>query len=206
MKIQDSSDLLSEGPAELIDRPLAEYAALLRGTGELRSEHLDAVDYALRHKVVRLLARAAGEEELEATYEEMRRLVPVAKETELAAWVPRWRAFADLLEARLAALTTRDVEGARRLAHAAGILALVEEEPGLTQAEICRHLKLKPANLSRILGVLEAHELIERRSTGRERRVHPGRLAGAPPAAPAEPSPPVEDELPRGMAFLFKVA
>jgi hypothetical protein len=183
MAVHDPSHLLAEGPRQLLDRSLEDYAALLRQAGELRPEHLEAVDYALRHTVVRLLARAAAEEELEAAYEDLRRLVPVAREAELGDWVARWRAFADLLAARLAAVAAQDPAKARTLAHAEAILALVAREPGLTQAEIGERLDLKPANLSRVLGVLEAHELIERRRVGREKRVHFGRLAPRPPDA-----------------------
>lgn len=185
MKLQNPSDLLAAGPAELLERPLEEYVAALRKWQELRRDHLEAMDYVFRHTVVRLLVRAAPEAELAAAYGSLRRLVPVAREAELAEWLPRWRAFADLLDARRAALAAQDPAAARRLAHSGSILELVEEEAGLTQAEIGDRLHLKPANLSRILGVLEAHELIERRSVGREKRVHPGRLATPPGASGA---------------------
>lgn len=176
-KLQNPSDLLAAGPAELLERPLADYAALLRTDQELRRDHLEVVDYVLRHTVVRLLVRAAPEEELTGVYGDLRRLVPVAREPELADWLPRWRAFADLLDARRAALAAQDPAAAVRLAHSGAILELVEAEQGLTQVEIAARLGLKAANLSRILGVLEAHELIERRTVGREKRVHLGRLA-----------------------------
>ncbi len=178
---------------------------MLRQTGDLRREHLEAIDYVLRHTVIRLLVRAAGEEELEAAHEELRRLVPIALEPKLAAWVPRWRGLADLLEARLAVLSARDVESARRMAHAAEILALVASKPGWTQTKICDRLKLGAANLSRILGILEAHELVERRSVGRERRVHLGRLAGLFSEKAVQPSA-GEAEVQRGVTYFFAAA
>ena len=178
-KLQNPSDLLAAGPAELLERPLAEFAVLLRRRQDLRRDHLAAMDYVFRHTVVRLLVRAAPEAELAEAYGALRRLVPVAREAELAEWLPRWRAFADLLDARRAALAAQDPATALRLAHAGSILDLVEEQTGLTQAEMAGTLGLKPANLSRILGILEAHELVERRSVGREKRIHPGRLAAA---------------------------
>jgi hypothetical protein len=214
--LQHSSDLLAAGPAELLDRPLDDYAAVLRQSDELHRDHLAAIDYALRHTVVRLLVRAAPEAELSEAYGALRRLVPVAREAELADWVPRWRAFADLLDARRAALAAQDPEAARRLMHSGSILDLVESDPGLTQAEIAQRLGLKPANLSRILGVLEAHELIERRSTGREKRVHPGRLAvaagraavGGPADQRSAADGPVaaESEVRRGRSYLYQPA
>lgn len=177
MNVQDLSFLLSQGPAELLDRPLEDYAALLRQAVDLEPDHLEAVDYALRHTVVRLLVRAAGEEEMEAAYDALRRMVPVARASELAEWIPRWRAFADLLDTRLGILASREPGLALRFAHAEPILHLVADAPGLTQVEIGERLELKPANLSRVLGVLEAHEMIERRRVGREKRVYLGRLA-----------------------------
>lgn len=213
--VQDSSadrklvDLAAEGPAELLERSIEDYGRLLlEVSSDLGPEHVDAIDYALRHTVVRLLVRAAGEEELADAYDGLRRLVPVEREDELAEWVPRWRAFADLLDARLAALAARDSDRVPGLLHAREILDLVANEPGLTQAEICERLKLKPANLSRILGVLEAHEMIERRTVGREKRVHPGRLASGGEGLPrivaeAVPAAPESEEVARTIYYLY---
>jgi Winged helix-turn-helix DNA-binding len=201
MTVQDLSFLLAEGPLQLLERPLAEYGRLLREAESLPAESVEAVDYAACHMVVRLLVRAAGDEELVAAYDDLRRLAPVSRETELASWIPRWRGFADLLDTRLAMLSTRDPEVVLRRAHAPAILELVQREPGLTQAEVGQRLGLKPANLSRILGMLEAHELIERRNLGRERRLHPGRLAPA-----AAPTAARGGELQRGSFFLCRQA
>ena len=178
MIIQNPSVLLSEGPAELLERTLTEYADLLAQASKLGRRHLEAVDFALLHHVERLMSRSPEEEELQSAYGELRGMVPVEREEELADWKLRWRAFADLVDARLGALARRQegVEGALRYAHADRVLSLVASRPGLTQVEIGDELELKPANLSRILGVLEAHELIERRAVGRVKRVHPGRL------------------------------
>lgn len=202
-------DLAAEGPTELLERSIEDYGRLLlEVSSDLRPEHVDALDYALRHTVVRLLVRAAGEGELSDAYDALRRLVPVEREDELAAWVPRWRAFADLLDARLAALAARDSDRVPGLLHAREILDLVANEPGLTQAEICERLELKPSNLSRILGVLEAHELIERRTVGREKRVHPGRLAGGAAGSPQVaneqvPATPESEEVAPTISYLY---
>lgn len=201
MTVQDISHLLAEGPAQLLARSLADYAVLLRSAAELAPEHLEAVDYALRNQVVRLLVRAADEQELEPAYDALRRMVPIEREAELARWETRWRAFADLLDARLAALVSAQPEAARRFAHAAEILALVGEEPGLTQAEVGERLGLKPANLSRVLGVLEAHELIERRRVGRNKEIQPGRLL--PRSASPERREPQVSEAPAAEGWDF---
>jgi aryl carrier-like protein len=178
MRFQDLSALAAAGPGELLERSLNDYVQLFRSVGEaFGSEHLEAVDYALRHTVIRLLVRRAGPEELSEAYDALRRLVPVEREAELESWLPRWRAFADVLDARLASLAAQQPQEALKLRHAGEIVELVVREPGLSQTELGKRMKLKPANLSRILAVLDAHEMIERRSEGREKRVHPGRLA-----------------------------
>lgn len=178
MTVLNASQLLADGPSQLLDRALDEYAAFLRQTEEVQREHGEAVDYAVRHTVVRLLVRGADEDELTQTYDSLRRLVPVSREPELREWSIRWRGMADLVDARLQSLAHRDVDKARSLLHVEDILAVVSSRPGLTQTEIAETLELSAANLSRILGVMEAHELIERRRVGREKRVHQGRLAG----------------------------
>lgn len=199
--------LAAEGAAELLDRSIGDYGRLLRETpGELRWEHVDALDYALRHTVVRLLVRAAERDELAAAYDALRRLVPVEREAELAEWMPRWRAYADLLDARLASLAARERSQALGLLHAREIVDLVAREPGLAQAEVGERLGLKPANLSRILGVLEAHEFIERRTAGREKRVHLGRLGGqavGPQEAQEAAAGDAEAAVARTITYLF---
>ncbi len=199
MSVWNHSQLLAEGPAGLLERPLADFAALLREPGEIGTEHAERIDYVLRHTVVRLLVRAAGEEELMGAHGDLRALVPVSREEELERWLPRWRALADVLEARLAVLRNRDMNAPKELLHGDRVLALVGSEPGLSQREIGRRLDFKPANLSRILGILEAHELIERRSVGREKQVHPGRLAeGLELAGSAEP------QVKRGVSYFYR--
>lgn len=102
MKGEDLSFLLTEDPAERLERSIEEYGELLRAAGELPAPVLDVVDRALRSRVLRLLAGPAEKAELQAAAAALRRLVPAARESELAVPLHRWRAFADLVEARLA--------------------------------------------------------------------------------------------------------
>ncbi|HJP00832.1 MAG TPA: MarR family transcriptional regulator, partial [Planctomycetota bacterium] len=70
---------------------------------------------------------------------------------------------------------------------------LVARERDLTQAKIGERLELKSANLSRILGVLEANEVIGRRKDGRSKRVALGpnapQTAQIPAGEPPGPRP-----------------
>lgn len=175
MKVHNGSALLAEGPAELLERPIREYRPLLRER-VLRPEVVEAVDYAIRHTVIRLLLRNADDSELEATNDAIRRLIPVSREQELHTWAVRWAAFADVLAGRLAARANQRPAEARQLAHAEEILNLLTDRTDLSQTEIAQELNLKEANLSRILGVLEANDLITRRVVGREKQVRLGPL------------------------------
>ncbi|MDY7095975.1 MAG: helix-turn-helix domain-containing protein [Acidobacteriota bacterium] len=225
MKLQNPSAILAAGPAQLLDQSLDDYADFFERAGnELAEPHLEAVDYALRHKIVRLLVRRAPREEHEALYDGLRTLVPVEQEDAWRDWCLRWRALADVLDARLGSLAAQEPEKARRLLHAPEILELVAAEPGLSQVEVGERLELKPANLSRILGVLEAHDLIERRNVGREKRVYLGFAAeddfstGSARSYPRQEAAAVFsevaegaggygaselEEMDRGMSFLF---
>lgn len=177
MILQNPSQLLREGPTELLDRSLFDYARALHGLEGLEDNHLEAVDYVVRHQTVRLLVKRASEDELAEAYDSIKSLVPVERERDWSRWHQRWNGIADVLDARLASLAAREPNTARGLAHADRILDLVRVRPDLSQNQIAEYLDLKPANLSRILGVLEAHELIERRTVGREKQVRLGFLA-----------------------------
>lgn len=183
MTLQDPSFLLREPPATLLERPVEDVRAVLWGEAPLQDRHLRAMDHVLRHHVLRLLVQRAPPAELEAAEDTIRRLWPSRRAADVAAWAPRWLAWADLLGSRRAVLREQDPARVRRLAHAAELLALVAREPGLSQVAIGERLALKAANLSRILNLLEANDLLVRREVGREKRVYP--LADAAPALPA---------------------
>jgi DNA-binding transcriptional ArsR family regulator len=189
----DLSFLLREGPGELLERRLDDYRTLLREAPEVRFEHLDTIDYAVRHWLIRLIVSNASSEELEDTYSTLRRLVPVAREEDLADWKKRWNAFADLLETRVAIRANQRPAQALKLAHAEDILVLIEDEPGILQSEIAERLGLKRANLSRILRVLEANELVDRRIVGREKQVYSPFLHDDVPSKPADRRFPFEN-------------
>jgi DNA-binding transcriptional ArsR family regulator len=169
--LQDPSFLLSEPPAVLTERPLSDVRALFWGAAEMDERHFEAVDHLLRDHALRALVQRAPDGELKALDSTIRRLFPKGWAERLGRWAHRWLAYADLLDARRGSLHAQDPERARKLAHAGRVLELVAAEPGLSQTELGERLDLKPANLSRILAVLEANELIERRMEGREKRI-----------------------------------
>lgn len=172
---QNHSALLAETPIRLFDRPLADFAVALR-SDEPSPELLTTIDFVLRHQVVRAISRDPARVNLDQIHDDLARLMPVRLEDKLPEETIRWRAFADLVDTKIGMLDSQEPETARQLLHAAQILDLVAENPGWTQTQIAEKLTLKPANLTRILGILEANELIERQSVGREKRVYLGRL------------------------------
>lgn len=172
---QNISAILAETPVRLLQRPLSDFTEVLREP-DLPPELLSKIDYALRHQVVRALSRTPEPADLETVYDGLRRLIPVEREDLLATEMKRWRAFADLVDTRLGMLDSLEPDTARRLLHADRILDFVAKHPGCSQTQIAAELELKAANFTRILGILEANELIERQAIGKEKRVHLGRL------------------------------
>jgi MarR family len=173
--LHNHSALLSETPVRLLERPLADFGAALRA-GEPSRELLATIDFVLRHQVARALSRDPGRVDFDELHDNLARVMPVKLEERLPEQTIRWRAFADLVSTRLGMLDTQEPETARSLLHAEEILAFVAQHPGCTQSEIREDRELKPANLTRILGILEANELVERQTVGREKRVYLGRL------------------------------
>jgi len=189
MTLHDPSELLARPTVDLVELPLASFRPLLLAESLPDDEALAALDLVLRLRVFRTLARASDVEALRAEYDDLQRLVPHRREADLNAaprfWATRWKTLANLVETAAEASVVRDPEKARRLAHSAEILRAVEADAGLSQTELGERVKLQPANLTRILAVLEANGLIERRAVGREKQVFPVR-----PSAPTTKSAP----------------
>jgi DNA-binding MarR family transcriptional regulator len=74
-------------------------------------------------------------------------------------------------------------------------------ETGIAQADIQDRLKLSKANLTRVLGLMEDHDLIERRKVGRDKQVFLGRRAQQKKATPVE-APTPKSEFRRGLTLL----
>ncbi|MGH8654865.1 MAG: MarR family transcriptional regulator [Gammaproteobacteria bacterium] len=57
------------------------------------------------------------------------------------------------------------------MAHCAEVLDRVDKQEGMSQVQLGDAMDLKPANISRILGILESNGLIRREAVGREKKV-----------------------------------
>ncbi len=184
-----SIDFLRQPAPTLLDTPVEEVAEALRGVA-LDEPTADAVDYVFRHQVVRLLQRRAGREALEPWVEVIRSASATARRALAGSdtpWAARWRAFAAILESRLAAMDAQDPVAVLGRAHVAEVLRTVRGRPGIPQHVLGDLLGLQKANLTRVLNLAEANELIERRTLGRENQLFVG--PNAPPEhAAAEPA------------------
>ncbi|WP_031251664.1 MarR family winged helix-turn-helix transcriptional regulator [Mesorhizobium sp. LSHC412B00] len=64
-----------------------------------------------------------------------------------------------------------------------GMLALIDERPGISAAELCRRLGMKSANMAPLLAELEERGLVERDDHAQDRRVQVLALTKAAKAA-----------------------
>lgn len=177
MKVQDHSILLRKGLNELLEAPLEELGQLVRSEAQSLTEaHLRVLDRLVSHVAVRALIRRDDDSGVEAARRGVARLLPPALEARWPRYADRWRAVADVLDARLEMRAARSEDEALSLKHANEIMEAIRHEPGVIQAKLGAALGLSPPNLSRILAVLESNELIERRRIGREKAIYPMKL------------------------------
>lgn len=200
----------------------AEPAALLQAVEKIDAwsdRHGEVLDYIYRYRLTRLLVYRAGTGELAELNDHLARVAHDLRREALAKltvdYHARWNGYRDILEHRLAALEdTRAGQIAGRYVHVAAILREVTTGGGLSQKQLQEKLDLGKANLSRILDLMEANELIHRRKVGRENQILPGINAGAAlsadqPTAPqvAEPANHYSVSAPkakRGSAYLLQ--
>lgn len=64
-----------------------------------------------------------------------------------------------------------------------GMLALIDERPGISAAELCRRLGMKSANMAPLLAELEERGLVERDDHAQDRRIQVLALTKAAKAA-----------------------
>ena len=83
----------------------------------------------------------------------------------------RWTGYMDILEDRLIALESPVPRSLLNKAHVRQILEIVAGEAAGSLASIRDALGLRPANLTRILKLMEANDLIVRRTEGRSKRI-----------------------------------
>ncbi|MGC8490124.1 MAG: MarR family transcriptional regulator [Syntrophobacteraceae bacterium] len=175
----ENLDLIHCVPERLAEE--ADLDQILQTVGAIRKweeRHGEVLDYIYRQQLIRLLTRRAPLDDLRALNDHLERMIhPRRLEAMRNVEKPygdRWAAYKDILESRLASLRSDAPFEVLEMGHVKEILELIGSGRASKQSEIKQRLGLKSANLTRILNVMEANDLIERRSEGREKLIFPG--------------------------------
>lgn len=143
--------------------------------------HAEALDNIYRLKIIRLLTRRAPVDDLIFFSEHLENMLHPSGREALRHlerhYFERWSAYKDILESRLASMRNLGPGKVLKMTHVSQILDLVLSGRVTRQAEIQKILGLKKANLTRVLNIMEANGLIERRAEGREKLIGPGEMA-----------------------------
>ncbi len=176
-------DLRHADPVRLLEDATAADLLEVAEAVEAWDESLaDVLDYVYRNRAARLLRADPRSRDMKEFVEHVR-LVTAGRRGQVLngfaqRYADRWLAYARVVDARIEARESRDSAAVRRQAHVNEILALVGARPGLAQTEIAAALHLSPQNLTRILAMLEANDLVIRRASGRKKQVWLGTQAG----------------------------
>ncbi len=176
-------DLINCAPEALAEStPLSDLMDSIQKIDHVNDRQAEVLDYIYRHRLVRLLRTVNRGEgatpKLEELYEHLDRVTHPRRLNQLnaleKAYGDRWIGYQDILEHRLAALMNQPSKWILERAHVKEILSFVLFEKSIKQKQIRGKLGLKPANLTRILAMMAANELINIHTRGREKIVNIG--------------------------------
>lgn len=174
-------------PARLVDTaaPNDVVDAVGRIDASMQFE-VEALDYVHQHWVLRALRERTDADHLQRlrTLADHLRLAAGTNEDVLDGFDPpfakQWRALAALVDHRIELTETQDVDEALQREHVRTILEVIGKHGSLaSQDQLLAHLgrrqiAMGKANLSRILKLLEATELIAREKIGQRNAIVPG--------------------------------
>ena len=173
-------DLLNDSPAAIAESArLEDLLKAVRSIAKWEERHAEVLDHTYRHRLVHLIrSKSAAEGELQELLDHLDRVTHqrrfAALENLGKRYGSRWLAYMDILDGRLALMRSPVSERWLNRKHVRDILNLVPERGEIPQSRIKEKLDLRPANLTRVLDIMEANELIERRQDGRENLVRLG--------------------------------
>ncbi|MCP4118449.1 MAG: hypothetical protein GY737_24240 [Desulfobacteraceae bacterium] len=164
------------------------------------------LDYIYRQRLIRLVCTAkrgqSTVKDLRTFAEHMDKVtlpVRIKKLDHLdKPYGARWTAYLEILESRLAALESDAPYHLMNRKNVKEILELILEKGTVSRKQIKETLNLKPANLTRILNMMETSELIESYTVGREKIYSAG--ANSSVCNPKIPS--INSETKRGASYL----
>ena len=176
-------DLINSSPEVLAET--ADLNALLetvKGIDRWEDRHGQVLDHIYRQRLIKLIRTGAPVNNLRALNEHLARVAHPRRFKQLDSldrpYGARWTGYQDILESRIAALESNAPKQLLKRAHVKEILNMLIDGSVRTQSDIKTKLKLQPANLTRILNMMESNELIKRKIVGRENRIVPGPNAG----------------------------
>jgi DNA-binding MarR family transcriptional regulator len=167
-------DLINGSPEILAESAdLSDLLGAVRGIRKWEERHAEVLDHIYRFRTLRLLRSEPDEQALKALLNHLERVTHPRRMEILngfsKAYGTRWLAYMDLIENRLIALTSPVPKSLLSRAHVKQILDLVSFQEEVSLQKIQTALRIKANNLTRILDLMEANELIERKVYGREK-------------------------------------
>ncbi len=171
-------DLINCTPVALAEStPLPDLMESIREIDRLNDRQAEVLDYIYKHRLVRLIRTVKKGEgaaaELTELYEHLNRVAHPRRLSQLNTlekpYGARWIAYQDILEHRLAVLVNQPSKWLLNRAHVKGILRLVVKHGSISRKKIPDHIKIKQANLTRVLNMMAANELIECHTVGKEK-------------------------------------
>ncbi len=172
-------DLINCVPEILADSAdLHDLLTSARKTEKWEERQAEVLDYIYRSRIIQFIRKPPQLDEMQALIEHLDRMTHptiVKKFAHLTKpYAARWGVYMDLLDSRLSALQSQAPQALLERTHFSEILAMIAPGKYVAQQEIGQRLGLQRANLTRILNLMEANELIERETIGRENRIRLG--------------------------------
>lgn len=209
-------DLDTVAPDDLAFRiSLKEVLEAIRGRKQWSPRMALVLDYAYCERLLQLVRTGASLEPLRELNEHLALVVHPRRREQLQElgkpYFERWTLLYELTEMRLESLRSEVPAQVLKRKHVREILERLQQEGELSQQRLGEEFELGEANLSRILGLMEANELIDKVPRGnsnniilgvRGRELMPPKAAvpHRAPESPPAPRPSVTSK--RGLDFL----
>ena len=205
-------DLIYSVPEELAESAtLDDIVETVRGISDWQERHAQVLDYVYQYRLIRLLTTNASAKKFRTLNEHITRIINYPRTRQAlndleCPYAERWAAYRNILENRIRVLDSPAPEMIMERKHVSDILKLVEDAHSngreLKQKDIQAKFDVKsPPNMTRVLKMMEAVGLIERRTRGREKIVVPGLNSDR-----VKPKDRQVDKPFRGLLYLIKEA
>jgi len=138
----------------------------------------EVLDFVYRTRLVNALLTRRNEDDLLLLSRHLARVANPINHSEISAlsqdYYVRWQAYRDLLEGRIAGLHNQPADDILARAHVRDILQALASGQITTQEQLRQHFKLRKANATRILNLMETAGLIIRERQGKQNHLRLG--------------------------------